>query len=173
MATKIRTVDIVYIALFAAIMAICSWISIPTVVPFTLQTFGVFLTIGLLGGKRGTAAVLVYLLLGLVGAPVFAGFKGGAGVLMGSTGGYIIGFALSALVMWAMERIHRKWALPLSMVVGLVVMYAFGTVWFALVYTHTSFGAALMTCVVPYLLPDAAKIVLACLLVSRLKRYIK
>ena len=102
--THSKTLDMVYIAVFAVLIAICSWISIPTVVPFTLQTFAIFLSIGILGGKRGTLAVLVYILLGLMGIPVFAGFSGGIGVLAGNTGGYIMGFLLSALVMWAMER---------------------------------------------------------------------
>ena len=79
-AEKSKTYDMVYIAVFAVLMAICSWISIPTVVPFTLQTFGVFLAIGVLGGKRGSLAVLVYILLGAIGVPVFAEFTGGIGI---------------------------------------------------------------------------------------------
>ena len=73
-----KTLDMVYIALFAVLIAVCSWISIPTTVPFTLQTFGVFVTVGVLGGKRGSLAVLIYLLLGAIGVPVFAGFTGSA-----------------------------------------------------------------------------------------------
>ena len=95
----IKTRDIAYIAFFAVVIAVCSWISIPTVVPFTLQTFAVFLTVGVLGGKRGTLAVFVYILLGVCGVPVFSGFSGGIGVLLGQTGGYIAGFLFSALVM--------------------------------------------------------------------------
>ena len=76
-ATRSKTYDIVYIAVFAVIMAICSWISIPTAVPFTLQTFGVFVAVGVLGGKRGTLSILVFILLGAIGVPVFAGFSGG------------------------------------------------------------------------------------------------
>ena len=75
----LKTIDIVYIGIFAVLIAICSWISIPTTVPFTLQTFGVFMAVSILGGMRGTLAVLVYILLGAVGMPVFAGFTGGAG----------------------------------------------------------------------------------------------
>ena len=97
--TKMQTLDMAYIGLFAVVIAICSWISIPTVVPFTLQTFAVFLAVAVLGGKRGTLAVIVYVLLGAVGLPVFSGFKGGIGVLLNTTGGYIIGFVFSALVM--------------------------------------------------------------------------
>ena len=92
-ATRSKTYDIVYIAVFAVIMAICSWISIPAAVPFTLQTFGVFVAVGVLGGKRGTLSILVFILLGAIGVPVFAGFSGGIGVLAGTTGGYIIGNA--------------------------------------------------------------------------------
>ena len=99
-ATRNKTYDMVYIAIFAVLMAICSWISIPMAVPFTLQTFGVFMAVGILGGKRGTFAVLIYIILGAIGVPVFAGFSGGIGVLLSSTGGYIIGFLFSALVMW-------------------------------------------------------------------------
>ena len=171
---KFRTVDMAYIALFAVMIAVCSWISIPATVPFTLQTFGVFLAVGVLGGKRGTLAVLVYLLLGMVGVPVFAGFSGGMGCLLGSTGGYIVGFLFSALVMWAMERLLGKkpWVLALSMVLGLIVCYAFGTVWFMQVYAKTTGAIGLWTalgwCVFPYILPDLVKIVLAMVLCKRL-----
>ena len=104
-ATKTKTYDLAYIAIFAVVMAVCSWISIPMTVPFTLQTFGVFMAVGVLGGKRGTLAVLVYILLGVVGVPVFAGFSGGIGVLLNTTGGYIVGFLFSALVMWGIEKV--------------------------------------------------------------------
>ena len=82
-ATKTKTYDLAYIAIFAVLIAICSWISIPMTVPFTLQTFGVFIAAGVLGGKRGTLSVLVFILLGAVGIPVFANFSGGIGVLVG------------------------------------------------------------------------------------------
>lgn len=107
-ATKTKTYDLAYIAIFAVLIAICSWISIPMTVPFTLQTFGVFMAVGVLGGKRGSLAVLVYILLGAIGVPVFAGFSGGLGILLNNTGGYIIGFLFSALVMWAMESLWEK-----------------------------------------------------------------
>ena len=139
-ATRSKTYDIVYIAVFAVIMAICSWISIPTAVPFTLQTFGVFVAVGVLGGKRGTLSILVFILLGAIGVPVFAGFSGGIGVLAGTTGGYIIGFLFSALVMWAMEKLPGKKSVMqiVSMIVGLIVCYAFGTAWFMIVYSRAN-----------------------------------
>ena len=87
-----KTRDLTLIAVFAAVIAVCAWISIPAAVPFTLQTLGIFLAVGLLGGRRGTISVGVYLLLGAVGAPVFSGFNGGIGYLLGATGGYLLGF---------------------------------------------------------------------------------
>lgn len=177
--THSKTLDMVYIAVFAVLIAICSWISIPTVVPFTLQTFAIFLSIGILGGKRGTLAVLVYILLGLMGIPVFAGFSGGIGVLAGNTGGYIMGFLLSALVMWGMEKIlgRKLWVLALSMIIGLFVCYAFGTAWFMIVYTRNTGAVGLASvlgwCVVPFLIPDFIKIALAFILSKRLEKLIE
>ena len=178
-ATKSKTYDMVYIAVFAVLMAICSWISIPTTVPFTLQTFGVFLAIGVLGGRRGSLAVLVYILLGVIGVPVFAGFTGGIGILLRNAGGYIVGFHFSALVMWAMEMLLGKktWVLALSMVIGLVVCYAFGTAWFMVVYAKDAGAIGLTTalgwCVFPFVIPDLIKIALAMALSKRLAAIIK
>lgn len=176
---KMKTVDMAYIAMFAVMIAVCSWISIPATVPFTMQTFGVFLAVGVLGGKRGTLSVLIYLLLGMVGLPVFAGFSGGIGCILGSTGGYILGFLFTALVMWGMERLlgQKRWVLALSMVVGLAVCYAFGTAWFMLVYARTTGAIGLWTalgwCVFPYILPDMLKIALALMICRRLAAAIK
>ncbi len=176
---RISVYDLVMVALFAALIAVCAWITIPGAVPFTLQTMGVFLAVGLLGGKRGTAAVLVYILLGAVGMPVFSGFSGGVGRLLGTTGGYIIGFLVAALAMWAMEAIFgkAKWVLPVSMLLGLLLCYAFGTAWFLVLYTQTkgaiSVASVLSMCVVPFIIPDLLKIALALLLTSRLKRFLR
>ena len=173
-----KTYDIVYIAVFAVIMAICSWISIPAAVPFTLQTFGVFIAVGVLGGKRGSLSVLVFILLGAIGIPVFANFSGGIGVLAGPTGGYIIGFLFSALLMWAMEKLPGKKSVLqiVSMIAGLIVCYAFGTVWFVIVYGRMNgpigFTAALASCVVPFIIPDIIKIALAYVLSRKLRKYV-
>ena len=175
---KLNTYDVVFIGIFAALIAICSWISIPTTVPFTLQTFGVFMAVGILGGKRGTLAVLVYILLGAIGLPVFAGFTGGIGILFNTTGGYIIGFLFSALVMWGMEKLlgKKRWVLIVSMLVGLVVCYACGTLWFMVVYMNTTGSVGLATvlgwCVIPFIIPDLVKIALAYFLSERLRRYV-
>ena len=125
---KLTAADLVYIAVFAGIMAVCSWISIPAAVPFTMQTFAVFFAFTVLGGRRGTLAVLVYILMGVVGLPVFAGFQGGIGALAGASGGYIIGFLGSALVMWGMEKLagRKPWMQVLIMILGNAVL-ALGT----------------------------------------------
>ena len=177
-ASRSKTYDMVYIAIFAVLMAICSWISIPMTVPFTLQTFGVFISVGILGGKRGTVAVLVYILLGAIGVPVFAGFSGGFGVLLNTTGGYIIGFLFSALVMWGIEKVFgRKPVMQiLSMLVGLIVCYAIGTAWFMVVYSRANgavgLGTVLGWCVIPFIIPDLVKIALAFVLSARLCQYV-
>ncbi|MBR6359058.1 MAG: biotin transporter BioY [Lachnospiraceae bacterium] len=180
-------VNMVFIAMMAAIMAVCAWITIPAAVPFTLQTFAVFLAICVLGGKNGTIAVLVYILLGAVGLPVFSGFKGGIGVLLGNTGGYIIGFLFSALVMWLLEGVFgRKLsgkskgvaiaAEFVTMLIGLIVCYAFGTAWFMVVYTRSKGALSLLTClgwcVFPFIIPDVIKIVLALFIGRRVKKAI-
>lgn len=172
--------EIAYIGILAALIAICSWISIPTPteISFTLQTFAVCVVVGLLGAKRGTLTVLVYILLGLIGLPVFSGFRAGVGALFGATGGYIIGFLFMAVVTgWLLEHWGRSVPrMTLAMGMGLAVCYLFGTIWFVQVYAGSSgaigFGAALAICVFPYLLPDALKILLAIWVVRRVSPYI-
>ncbi len=170
--------NLVYVAVGAALITVCSWLSIPTPIPFTLQTFAVCLIAALLGWRLGLEALVVYILLAAVGLPVLSGFRGGIGALLGVTGGYLIGFFFTALVVGlAADRFGRKLpVLAVSMAVGLLLCYAFGTVWFVRVYTSgsgpVSFLSALGTCVLPYLLPDAAKIALAVFLTRRLRKAI-
>ena len=158
-----RVHSLVYIALFAALLTICAWITIPVTIPFTMQTLAVFLAPLVLGGKRGSLAVAVYLLLGAVGVPVFSGFHSGLGALVGNTGGYLVGFLISALLMWALERFWQRGyaALALAMAVSLLACYAFGTAWFVMISvrngTAMTVGTALSLCVVPFIIPDAAK----------------
>ena len=174
-----KTYDLVYVSIFVVLIAVCSWISIPLTVPVTLQTFGVFIAVGLLGGKRGTLAVLVYILMGAIGIPVFSGFTGGIGILAGTTGGYIVGFLFSALLMWGMEKLFGKDTKVLagSMILGLAVCYAVGTLWFMAVYAASSGAVGIFTvlgwCVFPFIIPDIAKIVLALILTKRLSGVIR
>ena len=173
---KLNLRDYILCALFAAIIAICAWISIPVLeIAFTMQTFAVCLTLGVLGGKRGTLAIICYILLGAVGVPVFAGFRGGVGVLLGVTGGYILGFLASGPVYWAVPAWLGERGKLLGMVLALLACYAFGSAWFMILYlqqgTVMGLGTVLMTCVVPYLIPDALKVALAMVLSQRLKRF--
>lgn len=165
-------------ALFAALLAVCAWITVPAGdVAITMQTFGIFLSLGVLGGKRGTIAIAIYLLLGTVGLPVFSGFQGGIGTLLGVTGGYIAGFLATALIYWLITALGRNQEIfrLLGMVLGLFACYLLGTLWFRygyLSYGGLSWGAVLLKCVVPYLLPDAAKLVIAWLLSRRLHQFV-
>lgn len=171
---KFKTIDIVYIGLFAALIAVCAWISIPMTVSFTLQTCAVCLTAGLLGWKRGSLTVLVYILLGMIGLPVFTGFKSGFAAVTGPTGGYIVGFIFTAFIVgFAADRLGKKlWVNAVFMTIGILVCYLFGTIWFMIAYKVT-FVSALTTCVIPFLLPDAVKIAVAAVLVNRLKKFVK
>ncbi len=174
MSKKFRTLDIIYIGLFAALIAVCAWIAIPLTVSVTLQTMAVCITAGLLGWKRGTLSVIVYILLGMIGLPVFTGFKSGISAVTGPTGGYIVGFIFTSLIVgFVCEKMKNKiWSNALFMAVGILVCYLFGTIWFMLAYKVT-FMSALSTCVIPFLLPDAVKIAVAAVLVNRLKKFVK
>lgn len=177
--TRIRTREMTAIAVSIALITVCSWISVPTTIPFTLQTFAVCLVTALLGLKGGCLAVLGYIFLGAIGIPVFSGFRGGPGALLGVTGGYIVGFTLTATVVGLAVKKHGRTmpVLIVSMVLGILLCYAFGTGWFMIVYARNkgaiSLGAALGMCVVPYLIPDGIKVVLAALLTKRLYRYVR
>ena len=177
--SKLTVKEMVFIAMFAVLIAVCSWISIPTTVPFTLQTFGIFCAVEMLGGKRGSLAVLVYILLGAVGIPVFAGFSHGMGAILGTTGGYIVGFLLLAMTYWLMTSLLGE-KLPVviaAMVLGLLICYAFGTVWFMIVYAKNNEAVGMWTalgwCVFPFIIPDLLKMLLAILLTKRLGKYVK
>lgn len=181
-AAKWRTLDLVYIALFAVLMAVCAWISIPVpkpLIPFTLQTFAVFAALTALGGKRGTFAILAYILLGLIGLPVFSGFQGGLGVLLNTTGGYIWGFILAGLIFWFLTSIFGNSILVeiTAILLGIIACYTFGTAWFMILYAQTKgpigLLAALGYCVFPFILPDLIKAALAITLSQRVKKYLK
>ncbi|MFR3921704.1 MAG: biotin transporter BioY [Dysosmobacter welbionis] len=152
--TRLRTVDLAYAALFAVLLMVCAWINIPLTVPFTLQTFGVFAALGTLGaggdiGYPGISAA------GPGGPAGVLRLQGGPGVLLGTTGGYILGFLASALLYWGMTaRLGDRPAVTAAaMVLGLLVCYAFGTAWFLVAYARAAgpigLWAALGMCVFP------------------------
>jgi biotin transport system substrate-specific component len=162
------------IALFVAIIIVCSFISLPFgVVPITLQTFAIVCTCAFLGTKKGFVSVLIYVLLGLVGLPVFHNFQGGIGVVLGSTGGFILGFLLFPLIIGKgynenKNDIKRLFALSL---LATAMDYVLGVLWFCFIYLNNQgFKTALLTCVVPFVLPDTIKIIVACITVKRLKK---
>ena len=171
--------DMVLISLFAALIAVCSQITIPTTVPFTLQTLAIFITGNVLGLKRGTASILVYILLGAVGLPVFAQFKSGFSALIGPTGGYIIGFiATIVIVGFFRDRFGSKLIINIiAMLLGCIACYIFGTIWFIIVYNQTTGGMdllkALHICVIPFLLFDACKIGAAAIISNRINAIFK
>ena len=175
---KMKTIDLVYMAIGTVLITICSWISIPMLVPFTLQTFAVFFLLGLLGGKRTTVSVIIYLLLGAIGVPVFSNFNSGIGAILGTTGGYIVGFILMGILYWLFEKISDKiYIRAAAMAVGLLLCYTFGTAWFMVVYARDSgaigLGTALGWCVIPFILPDIAKLIVALLLSAKLRKILK
>lgn len=163
---KIR--DMTRCALFAALLAVCSWLSVPVGdLAVSMQTFAVFLILDRLGGRKGLIAIGVYVVLGAVGVPVFTGMRAGLGVLAGPTGGYIWGFLAAAGTYWALEgRVPKAVALAL----GMLVCYACGTVWYELVYGPLGWWPVIAKCVLPYLIPDGAKLALAMLVARRLRK---
>lgn len=169
---KIKTKQLILCALFTALTAVCAQIIIPIpFVPISLALFAVHLTGALLGPKYGAFSMIAYALLGAVGAPVFAGLTSGLGILMGSNGGYILGYIFCALIV---GLICKKWGntfpkMCASMALGVIVCYAFGTAWF-MVITKNTLWQSLIYCVFPFLIGDVLKIVLAALLVKTLKK---
>ena len=160
----LRLFRLTSIALAAVIISVCSWITIPSVIPFTLQTMGVLFVLGLLGGLDGSAAVTVYILLGLAGVPVFSGFTGGLAKLAGPTGGYLVGFVFAVLVYRGVTALFGDGPLPAfaGMILGNLVCYAFGTLWFmTIASSKPGLAAALSLCVLPFVIPDLCKIALA------------
>ncbi|MBP5444830.1 MAG: biotin transporter BioY [Acholeplasmatales bacterium] len=157
--------DLVYIAIFTSIICVMSLISIPTTVPFTLQTMAIFLCMFMLKPVDSLISVLIYITIGIIGIPVFSNFKSGIGVIAGPTGGYILGFILMTLVPFI---IKNKIA---SAIIGLIICYTFGSIWFLFFNQSniTSIWKVLTICVLPFIIPDGVKLALAYILSLRLK----
>lgn len=162
-----RTQKMMQCAMLSALIALCAWLTIPIPpIGFTMQTFAVFLTLGLLGGKWGSISIFIYLLLGAVGLPVFSGFHGGISALLGPTGGFLFGFLAAGLIYGFLSKIHILFA----MVTGLLVCYAFGCLWYCVYFGSESFFSAVALCVLPYAIPDVFKICLAYQMTKKLRR---
>ena len=180
--------DIVVIAISAALITICSWISIQIgPVPVTLQTMAVLAVLLTAGGRRGTIAIAVYLALGAVGIPVFAGFKGGFAAFIGPTGGVLAGFLVAASVFWLLEKLVFERLMTSQLkrfIFGLVnslifeiVMYTVGVIWFMTVYAAQTgpvgLSVVLGWCVIPFILPDLIKIAAALVISSRAQGFVR
>ena len=151
-------------AIMAALLCILAPVSVPVgPVPVTLATLVLYLSVWVLDTKGAVIAAALYLLLGAVGLPVFAGYSGGIAPIIGPTGGYLIGYLLLVLISGLFNKAsHDRVVLTgLGMVAGTVVLYAFGTIWF-IIQTKSDIIYALTVCVLPFIGFDLAKIVLAC-----------
>jgi len=170
--TKKYTQDIAKVAMCTAILAVSAWLTVPFVINFTMQTFAVFTISSIFGWKKSCISILLYIAIGLCGAPVFSGFGAGISPIIGPTGGYLFGFIFIPPIIDLFKRINKqsKAILAVSMLIGLIICYAFGTAWYTVVYGAgiESIWSILSVCVLPFLLPDIAKLVLAVIISERI-----
>lgn len=171
-----KTRDMIICAIFAAVLCIFSVMTIPiALVPFSMAVFGILLTSYVLGAKRSIIAVVVFILLGAIGLPVFSGFRGGVSVLAGPTGGYITAYIFTAWFVGyftsklPIQKIKHMTLSILIMFVGVAICYLLGTVQFMFVQ-KTSFAAALTMCVYPFIIADIIKCVMATVIGYILRR---
>jgi biotin transport system substrate-specific component len=153
-------------ALMAAVICILGPLSLPIgPIPISLTNFAIYITMYILGTKRGLCAFLLYLLLGLVGLPVFSGFSGGPWKLFGPTGGYLIGFIPMALLIGLFLKKHSANRIACIIVMELAtwIAYLTGTLWLAF-QANMTFAAALAAGVTPFIILDLIKIVISSLI---------
>lgn len=174
-----KSFDLVEVALMSGVLCVIAPFTVPapfSPVPFSFALFGVYLAALLLGAGKGTLCVLVYLILGAVGLPVFAGFSGGAGVLFGPTGGYLLGYLICALLTGALtqRKEYSFFGYALILGTGTLFCYAIGTLWFVWIMGTTyTFTEALLICVVPYLAVDVIKILAAAAVAPPVKKIVR
>lgn len=173
-AKQITVKDMAVVALVTAVICVIAPFSIPIAVspvPMTLALFAIYLGGMILGCKRGLVSVLLYLLLGMVGLPIFSGFTGGAAKLIGPTGGYLIGYIFLVWITgFFVERFpNKKGMYFIGGAAGLMSCYLFGTVWFVLQY-QVGFIAALTMCVIPYIPFDIMKLIAAVIIGSKVRK---
>ena len=174
--SKLKTKQLVMICIMSALLCIIGPLSIPIgPIPVSLTLLGIYLAVYTLGTKDGTYAFIIYLLLGLVGLPVFSGFTGGPAKLFGPTGGYLLGMIFLSLISgWFINHFDSK-HFPmhlLGMILGLMSCYIPGTIWF-MILTKVSFMEGFATCVFPFLVFDAIKIIIAAILGITLRKALK
>lgn len=150
-------------ALMAALMCVVGPMSVPIgPIPISFTNFVIYLAVWLMEGQAAAASYCVYLLIGVVGLPVFSGYSGGLGKLLGPTGGYLIGFIFMAMICSTVVRRTNYHAVfsAAGMVAATAVAYGFGTAWF-MIQAKAALGYSLMTCVVPFIPGDLVKIAVA------------
>ena len=158
--SKGKTYNIAITALMATCLCIVAPLSIPVgIVPLSFTTFAAFLSLYLIGWKKGVVSYVVYVLIGLAGLPVFSGFSGGPGRLLGPTGGFIVGIIPAMIIVGAaIEKSKRILIHFASFAAGTVLIYVSGTAWFCLV-TKSTIAAAIGVCVAPFVISDVVKII--------------
>ena len=159
----------------AAILVLSSWITIPIYIGITLQTLALFVISYVMKPKVSLLTVLSYIFLGVCGIPVFSGFGSGISAVLGPGGGFILGFLLVPILIAPFRNLARNNILYLflPMLVSLAILYVCGTAWYAYVYGTAdgiSFFAAVSVCVIPFILPDIIKILLAAVIIKRLQK---
>ena len=172
-----KTKRLILYSLFAAITSVLSQISIPlpfTPVPLNLATLSVILSGAILGKSGGAISQIVYTLLGTIGLPVFANLSAGIGIIIGPTGGYIIGYIIAAFIVGLiLEKSNKNIIIYIvSMSIGLTTCYILGTAWFMYI-TKSNLVASLTMCVIPFIPGDIIKVILASILAKRVHKIIK
>ena len=159
---KIATRDICLIGVFAAFIAVMSQIGIPMPygVPLTMQTFAIPFAGIVLGAKRGSFAVLVYVLLGAAGVPVFANLRGGINIVLGSTGGFILSFPVMAWLAGAGAAGKNKVWICAGLLLGAIVNYVCGMFVYAVI-TQSNMATAFVACILPFIPTAIIKMILA------------
>jgi len=163
--------QMVFIALFSAVLCAVSPFSINIgPIPLSFATLAIYLAAGTLNWKYGTLSVLIYVMLGAFGLPVFSGFGAGFQKIAGPTGGFIIGYIPLALVTGfsAKHLDNNRWLFIPGMAIGTILLYTCGVLWF-MIQAKTSLIAALMACVVPFLIGDTIKIIIAFIITPQLR----
>lgn len=166
------TKSIALISMFLSILIICSWITIPFTIPFTLQTLAIFCIILLTNIRVSLVIIILYILLGMLGFPVFGSFQGGIGIILGPTGGFIIGFIPMIITSSILKYIIKeKKFYFISLFIGLIVCYTFGSIWYYYLYKlKSNFYDVLLVSVLPFIIPDIIKILISILIVNRINK---
>ena len=169
--------EIVIIAIYIALLTIFSWISIPSIVPFTLQTFMIFIIAYTLKLKSALCVVVIYLVLGIIGVPVFSSFNSGLSYFLGSTGGFLLGFIPMVVIINVLSiknnnetKVKNYIYQVLISLLGLIICYIMGLVWFMFIYKAPyTLSKALFAVIIPFIVPDIIKMVIAMIVSKRIK----